>query len=269
VLRDKHRSLQLCQPPLRARVRNTEPTALRIALRLAADLRHHHGQLTALRNGIAHASLQQSRLQPAPAHLRNRRGPAEDRHSFMQTQRARGARLPIQLGEKTHTVLARRRKRAKLQNRVEQFGMFVRPPSRADFRPQLCFLRTSHPHRNSAIVFPGRRFQWLIQNIAELHRPVSSAAQQVHRRDPRQRTHLMHHRSPAVEEKALYLIERRRSRLFKESEPEALRDRRVDPVKDCVCACALHPCGAALRRELTARLCKLPARQAFGAFQTP
>jgi hypothetical protein len=78
----------------------------------------------------------------------------------------------------------------------------------------------------------------------------------------------MHNARPAVERKALNLVQRNRSQLLRESQPEALCDRRVNSIEDGICTCALYPGGPAVRMETTACLSKLYARLSLGTLQS-
>src|SRR5580704_1447465 len=79
----------------------------------------------------------------------------------------------------------------------------------------------------------------------------------------------MHRSGSAIEEEAFDPLHRLRVWLLEHPQPEALRDRRVDSVKDRVSARALHPRRLAPRIEMLARLGETPARMPFGTLQSP
>src|ERR1700722_13056631 len=100
--------------PLGTRVGDAEAFALGIALGIAGGLRDHHSQVATVFGRIVHAFGHERGLQAATAQLRNRRGAAEQRYSFMYGEDSRGSRLAINFGEEAYTVLPRGSDRAKL-----------------------------------------------------------------------------------------------------------------------------------------------------------
>jgi hypothetical protein len=75
--------------------------------------------------GVAHALFEERRLQSAPAHLGNCSGTGQQSDSVMNKKRSGGARLAVELGEKTRTLPARRRNDADLEKEIAKFRMFV------------------------------------------------------------------------------------------------------------------------------------------------
>jgi len=94
--------------------------------------------------GIAHTRVEQRRLQPTAAKLRDGGRTAEQGHAVMQTEHAGGARLAVILGEEARTILACGHYGAGCHNKVPQFRMFVCPASGVYVGPELRLLWTGN-----------------------------------------------------------------------------------------------------------------------------
>jgi hypothetical protein len=111
-----------------------------------------------------------------------------------------------------------------------------------------------------AVAFARRFFNWPIQNVADLDRPVVARAEQVQRGHSRKRTHFMIYLRPTIRKESLDCIQRACAQFLEYTEAESLSDGRTDAIEDRVRSRALHPLGAAVgekpapgRRELNAR----------------
>jgi hypothetical protein len=102
------------QSPFRARVRNPEPVALGIALGIAAQFGHDHGEIASMLEGVAHTLVQEGGLQPATPQLWNGRRAGKQRNSLMNAQHSGGARLALKLGQKAQALVAGGRNGAEL-----------------------------------------------------------------------------------------------------------------------------------------------------------
>src|SRR5271165_3376753 len=236
------------QPPFHPRIGHPEAPALGIALRIAARVRHHHGQVTTVVEGVTHSRCEQRRLQPAPPHLWDGSGAAKQSNPFMVKKHARGARLAIQLGEKAGTLRAGGGNAAHLIYKILKFRMFVGPAPGADLAPELRFFRTDNARANANVAVFGHGFFYRpIHDVTDLDRSVLAGTQQCQRSGSHERTHLVKHFRPAVEKKALDRIERRRTQLLKEAEPKGLRDGRADGIEYRIGSRAFYPLCAAVR----------------------
>ena len=119
----------------------------------------------------------------------------------METQHTSRTRLAVRLSEEAHALLAGGNENSEALEKTLELRMIVRPSSRADLRPAICFIRTNHPDPDVSVICTLLRLNRLIQHAADLHWPVSSGAQQVEGCDARQGTDLMHHRGAAIKKK--------------------------------------------------------------------
>src|SRR5579864_863864 len=112
---------------------------------------------------ISHALMKKGGLQPASAHLRHSSCTGEQSDSVMDGKDAGGAWLAVDLGKKTHTMIASGGNSAESCHKVQQFRVLVRPALGADFRPDLRFLRTS----NSRLDIAGQAGQRLLHRAVQ------------------------------------------------------------------------------------------------------
>ena len=140
------------QFPLGPRIRDRKPGPLRIPLRLAPHLRHHHRQIAPVLRSIPHPRRHERRLQPTVPPLGHCCRPGEERHTLMQEQRARRASDPVRFRDEAHVLRARTHERPRFLQELRELGMPMRPPAHIHVRPDRHLLGTRHSHGDAAIV---------------------------------------------------------------------------------------------------------------------
>src|SRR3954471_21598320 len=96
--------------------------------------------------GVTHTFVQQCSLQPSPSQLRNRCRSPKQCNTFMDAQGAGGSWFAIKTCQETITLFPCRRDCSQIQQKLAEFRMLMRPPSRTHFTPQLRFVRPAHLH---------------------------------------------------------------------------------------------------------------------------
>jgi len=140
---------------------------------------------------IAHAFLDESPVKSTTAELWNRGRPGQQRNPFVNTQDGGGARCTVHLGEEAQIGLAGRRNPAGFEQKVREFGMFVRLASGMDARPQLSFLGADPAHMDTTVVCRRRPLQGQIEHVADFDGPVVAASDQVQSCRSGERTHFV------------------------------------------------------------------------------
>lgn len=233
--------LRSAQAPFCAGVGDVESFALGITLRIAARLRDHHGQIASVAKSVRHARFEQRGLQPAPPHLRDRGGAAEQCDAIIEAQHASRAGGSITFGKKAQTLLTGGDDGAEIEKEIAQFGMLVRPATGADLAPQLRFFGSNEAHLNRTRWVLSGRLDRPAKDVAEFDRAVAAGAEHVECGDARERAHLVEHRRAALAEEGFDDVERGRTEFLKQTEAEGLGEGRADAVEDGKGAGTLHP----------------------------
>jgi hypothetical protein len=92
--------------PLRSSIGYAKSLAFGVALRVATDLRNHHGQITSIIERITHSFLQKSRLKSVPPEFRNGSRTSQQSNSIVQTQNTSSACLTVKFSKETNTILS-------------------------------------------------------------------------------------------------------------------------------------------------------------------
>ena len=116
--------------------------------------------------------------------------------------------MVIDFRKKTWAMLARRNYGAELQNGIQKFRMFVRPSSRAYFRPNLSFFRFDDAHGDMTIALIIGKLDRPVKDAADLDRPVVAPTKQIQRGDASERAYFMKHRRVVIAKKALNRVQR-------------------------------------------------------------
>lgn len=139
------RNLLAKKAPFRAGIGNAEAFPLGITMRITAWLGHKHGEVTTMRDGVAHALVQEGGLQAAMAQFGNCRRSGKQRNPAVDAEHTGSPRFSIKFGQEAHAIGARGRYRSNLQQKIAQFRVLVGPAARADIGPKVRLIGSYGP----------------------------------------------------------------------------------------------------------------------------